>query len=251
MEMSGQFHAAAVLPLGKNPVPLEWVSGWILASRSERFVSSGIQTPDHASHSVGTVPTALYRLLRCGKCTVICDVGNLVLRQPEVATKMVQCRRARFAGKARSRPVVASTECDVQQAAMRWWPWHLCVGMSELTLGTHMRPCVKLLPSAVLKRLGKPRDCVTTTEDIIVSRGCCVLRIATGAGPRHVVAVGRLIIWRPGGSCQAGPPLRLVLVLRYGAFGLLKKRVLTSWRTIVLRGQVITHLQKKSSQTKM
>jgi hypothetical protein len=66
--------------------------------------------------------------------------------------------------------------------------------MSELTFGTHTRPCVKLQPSAVLKRLGKPRDCVTTAAGIIASRGCCVLHIATGAGPRHVGAVGRLII---------------------------------------------------------
>jgi hypothetical protein len=53
----------------------------------------------------------------------------------------------------------------------------------------HVTLC-QTAPSAVLQRLSKPRDCVTTTADIIVSRGCCVLRIATGAGPRRVGAPG-------------------------------------------------------------
>jgi len=93
----------------------------------------------------------------------------------------------------------------VQQAAMRWWPWQWSVGMSELTFGTHARPCVKMPLSAALKRMGKPRDCVTAAADIIVSRGRCVQRIAKGAGPRHVCAVGKLI-WRPGAAARLVRP---------------------------------------------
>jgi hypothetical protein len=90
------------------------------------------------SRSLVTVPTALFRLLRCGKCFVICDIPDLVLRQPEVAIKIIQCHTARSTAKVGSRPSVASTECDVQQAAaMRWWPWQWCVGMSGVTFGTH------------------------------------------------------------------------------------------------------------------
>ena len=28
MEFSGEIHAQAALPLAKNPVPIEWESGW-------------------------------------------------------------------------------------------------------------------------------------------------------------------------------------------------------------------------------
>jgi len=76
-----------------------------------------------------------------------------VLRQPEVATKMVQPRTARSTANAKGRPAVATGSMAVAVMCR-----HVC---NSRLARTSKWPCDKLPPSAVLKRLGKPRHCVT------------------------------------------------------------------------------------------
>jgi len=57
MMVSGQLHTLAALPLGKNPVPIEWEARWVpelvwtFSRRGKSVAPGGFRTPDRSARS--------------------------------------------------------------------------------------------------------------------------------------------------------------------------------------------------------